>query len=384
MSRRSSLSVVAASEELEELRRQLDSQEISHTALINSLDQGLAVIDPDGTIRQVNSYALEALGFREDEIVGKRFSQAIVAVDDTGAIIDPLRRPITEAFIEGRAVTEYTNLLRKDGSSLPVALTAAPIIIDSKPAGAIDVFRDLTKERQLDLAKNDFVSLASHQLRTPATGVKAILHMLVHGNFGPVAPVQKKYLQRALENNQRQLDIIDDLLNVARADAGALELSLDYVNIAALARRVAGDHAAAAKAKKHRLIVQVPAEACTLADAQKIEMAMDNLLGNAIKYTPEQGRVKISVQQTETHVLVLVTDNGIGIEQNAMSTIFDKFARARNVSSSAGDGTGLGLYLARQVILLHNGSIEVTSEPGEGSTFQVSLPKLRKDDQAND
>jgi PAS domain S-box-containing protein len=377
---RSIVSAITESKDVEELKRKLESQRIQHNALINSLDQGLAVIGPEGNIRQVNSYALEALGFAEDEIVGRRFSQAIVAVDDMGQVLDPLRRPITEAFIEGRAVTEYTNLLRKDGTSLPVALTAAPIIIDNKPAGAIDVFRDLTRERQLDLAKNDFVSLASHQLRTPATGVKAILHMIISGDFGPLSSVQKKYLQRALENNERQLDIIEDLLNVARADAGALELTLDYLDVSELVRAVALEHREPAQAKGHTIVVHAAERIRTLADGQKLAMVIDNLVSNAIKYTSEAGRIIVRVEQSNAEVHISVSDQGIGINHEDIAIIFDKFARVQHVLSSAGDGTGLGLYLARQVIYLHNGNIQVTSTPGKGSTFRVSIPKLRKEE----
>jgi PAS domain S-box-containing protein len=361
-----------------ELKRQLASRAIANDALINSLDEGLIVIDPDGSILRVNTFAVTALGFSEQEMLHQRFSRMIVAVDDRGRELDPLRRPMAEAFIEGKPVTEYTNLRRKGGSLLPVALTASPVIIDGKPAGAIDVFRDLTKERQLDLAKNDFVSLASHQLRTPASGVKAILHMLKQGDFGPLTEPQEHYLQRAIESNNRQLRIIEDLLNVARADAGTMELSLDYLNVADLVRSAAFEHLAAAQNKQQRFAVVAPEQLHAMADGQKLGMAIDNLISNAIKYTPAGGQVTVRLIEQDDKITFCVQDNGVGIEPDHLPRIFTKFGKADASQPGSSDSTGLGLYLAKQVVALHNGEIEVESVPGQGSTFRICLPVTRE------
>lgn len=361
-----------------ELERQLESRAIANDALINSLDEGLVVIGPDGTILRVNSFAVAALGYSQEEMLHQRFSRMIVAVDDRGRELDPLRRPMAEAFIEGKPVTEYTNLRRKDGSLMPVALTASPVVIDGRPAGAIDVFRDLTKERQLDLAKNDFVSLASHQLRTPASGVKAILHMLMQGDFGPLSELQQQYLQRAVESNDRQLRIIEDLLNVARADAGTLELNLDYVNVAELVRSVAFEQLAGAEAKQQKFVVGAPQQLFAMADGQKLGMAIDNLISNAIKYTPARGRVSVQLSEQDDKICFSVEDSGVGIEPEQIPRIFTKFGKADISQPVSSDSTGLGLYLAKQVVALHNGDIDVISVPGEGSVFRICLPVTRE------
>ena len=378
MGKKQTLSVDELKAEVVRLKRQLASRTIANDALINSLDEGLVVIDPQGLIRRVNAYALKALGFKEREMIGQRFSRMLVAVDDHGKEIDPLARPMAEAFIEGKPVTEYANLRRRDGSTFPVALTAAPVVIDGKPAGAIDVFRDLTKERQLDLAKNDFVSLASHQLRTPASGVKAILHMMMQGDFGLMSPIQQQYLQRAIESNDRQLRIIEDLLNVARADAGTMELNLDYTNIADLVRSVAYEQLPGARAKEQRLELAVPEQLFAMADGQKLGMAIDNLISNAIKYTPPHGVVSVWLREHEGNISFGVKDTGIGIPEEQLPNIFTKFGMVHTGRTGNGDSTGLGLYLAKQVVGLHNGNIDVTSVPGNGSIFEVRLPVTRK------
>jgi PAS domain S-box-containing protein len=378
LSRNRPLTKLELQSQVTELKRQLTSRAIANDALINSLDEGLIVIGPDGSILRVNTFAVAALGFSEQEMLHQRFSRIIVAVDDRGRELDPLRRPMAEAFIEGKPVTEYTNLRRKDGSLLPVALTASPVIIEGKPAGAIDVFRDLTKERQLDLAKNDFVSLASHQLRTPASGVKAILHMLKQGDFGPLSEAQQHYLQRAIESNDRQLRIIEDLLNVARADAGTLEVNLDYINMAELVRSVAFEQLAEAEVKKQTFQVAVPEQLFAMADGQKLGMAIDNLISNAIKYTPAGGTVSVQLEEQGGRIYFCVKDTGVGIESDQLPRIFTKFGKADISLPGSGDSTGLGLYLAKQVVALHNGDIEVQSVPGQGSTFRIGLPVNRE------
>lgn len=378
MGKKEALSAEYLQDRVEWLERQLASRAIADDALINSLDEGLIVIGPDGLIRRVNVYAVAALGFSEEEMLGQRFSRMIMAVDDQGREIDPLSRPMAEAFIEGKPVTEYTNLRRKDGSLMPVALTGSPIVIDGRPAGAIDVFRDLTKERQLDLAKHDFVSLASHQLRTPASGVKAILYMMKQGDFGPLTERQQRYLQRAIESNDRQLRIIEDLLNVARADAGTLEINLDYINVADLVREVAFEQVAGARAKHQRFEVAVPEQAFAMADSEKLGMAIDNLISNAIKYTPEGGRVSVRLEEEDCRLDFRVEDNGVGITAEDIPRIFTKFGRIDSGQPGSSDSTGLGLYLTKQVVGLHHGGIDVQSTPGRGSVFRVFLPVTRE------
>jgi PAS domain S-box-containing protein len=360
--------------ECRRLKAALQTQEIKHVALINSMGEGLIILDPKGRISQVNAYATTALGFTKEELIGKWFPGVIVLVDQAGRELDPLRRPIIEALTEGKPISEYTNILCKDGTSIPVLITASPIIIDGKPAGSIEVFRDLTKERQLDLAKDDFVSIASHQLRTPATGVKAILSMLAGENFGSLNDKQAHYLEMANRSNDRQLRIIEDLLSVARADAGTMDLSLDYVDLVSLVREVAHEHQTDLVKHRQTLALSVPPSAHVLADGPKLQMVIDNLIGNACKYTPSGGSIKVSVTQADTHVTLTVSDTGVGIEPDDIETIFMKFGRVDNVMSTPGGSTGLGLYLAKKIIELHNGDITVESVTGEGSSFHIVIP----------
>jgi two-component system sensor histidine kinase VicK len=365
--------------EIEKLSKSLHAQQVQYNALINSIGEGLIVIDLNGHIAQVNAYAMEALGFVEEELIGKWFPGAIGAVDDFGQLINPLERPITKALTEGTAVSEYANLLRKDGTSIPVLLTASPILVEGRPVGAIKLFRDLTRERQLDLAKDDFVSIASHQLRTPATGVKAILSMLHAENFGAVNEKQKHYLAKAMTSNDRQLKIIEDLLSIARVDAGTMELDLDYININELLESVANEHRSQALERQQSLIVHAPVPTFCVIDCQKMQMVVDNLISNAIKYTPPHGEVTVRLSQSPKHLNIEIADTGVGVAEENLPTLFTKFGRVENELSASGSGTGLGLYLAKKIVSLHNGDIKVNSQLGEGSTFKVVIPNPQAD-----
>ena len=356
------------------LEKALDSQQVQNDALMNSLGEGLVVIDTSGIIAQINDYALRALGFTRAALLGRWYPGAIVVVDQYGQPVDPLSRPITEALTEGKPVSEYTQLLRQDGSMMPVFLTVSPILIDGKPAGAIEVFRDLTKERELDLAKEDFVSLASHQLRTPVTGVKAILSMLNDENFGPMNEKQHRYLNMAIASSERQLDIIEDLLSVARVDAGTMDLELDYVDLVGLLRVVADEHQAEIAGRGQTLTLETPENLSLMVDGQKIQMVIDNLISNASKYTPPNGFIEAGLRAGDEGVHIWVKDTGVGIAESQISTAFAKFGRIENNLTAPAAGTGLGLYLAKKIIGLHNGDIRVMSRPNEGSVFEVILP----------
>lgn len=233
----------------------------------------------------------------------------------------------------------------------------------------------IQSERALDRAKDDFVALASHQLRTPATGVKSILSVLRANDVGVLNDRQRHLVDRAIESTDREIRIVEELLNVARADAGRLVLKpieLDLrklVEAAATAQRDTIEH------KHQHLTLQLPDRPIHLvADPEKLHMAVSNLIDNASKYTSQNGGVTVSVHQQRNTAKIDVSDTGIGIDKAELAIIFDRFQRAHGVITGGTEGTGLGLYLARHIAELHNGVIEVKSKKGRGSTFTLKLP----------
>jgi signal transduction histidine kinase len=232
-------------------------------------------------------------------------------------------------------------------------------------------------ERGLDEAKSEFVALASHQLRTPASAIKSILSMLAAEDFGALNKGQHHLVDRAIQSNEREIRIVDDLLNVARADAGRLALTLSEIDLRKIIDGVVGEQQRFIDAKRQKLSVMQPDHPVRIVgDEEKLFMAISNLVDNATKYTDEQGSISLSLQDSSGEKVCLeVVDTGVGIEQEDIERVFDRFGRAQNIVSTGVAGTGLGLYLANHIAELHHGTIKVSSTRGKGSTFTLILPR---------
>lgn len=231
------------------------------------------------------------------------------------------------------------------------------------------------KQEEVQSAKDDLLSLASHQLRTPATVVKQYVGMLLQGYAGQLTKKQIAMLTDAYESNERQLNIINQLLYVARLDAGRIVLRYEKANISRLLRDVVHDQHTALMERNQQITLKLPKrDVMAELDPHYMRMAFENILSNAIKYTPPYGRLTLSARRLPGSIIIRMADTGVGIETSLQDTIFDKFTRVENVLSNDVNGSGVGLYLTRQVVELHRGTIEVRSQPGKGSTFIIRIP----------
>lgn len=235
------------------------------------------------------------------------------------------------------------------------------------------------KNREVQEAKDSLIALASHQLRTPATGVKQFVGMVLEGYAGKITRDQRLMLERAYASNERQLKIINQILHVSRADSGRLVLNMQRINLSKLITSVKGEQAQVLRDRKQRVVLKLPKKDVYLqADEQYMAMAIDNLLSNASKYSHPHTTITITVTTNRSDVCITVSDRGVGIADEDMHLLFQKFSRIHNELSIAAGGNGIGLYLCREIILLHNGTIEVTSEPDKGSTFTIVVPRKQR------
>ncbi len=243
----------------------------------------------------------------------------------------------------------------------------------------VGIAQDVTETYHLDDAKREFVSLASHQLRTPASGVKAYLSLLIDGLAGELTRKQELFAKKAYEANDRQLDIIDGLLSLASIESGKLVLHKEVANLNQIIKRCIPHHKLEAREKKQQLSVQLARTVLPVrVDASHLQMAIDNLISNAIKYTPERGKITIISRTTNTSAYLEVIDSGIGIAKSDLPLLFQKFSRVHDPAHKAIGGSGLGLYLAKYIIDRHRGTISVRSRPGQGAQFRIKLPLERK------
>ena len=232
----------------------------------------------------------------------------------------------------------------------------------------------LAEEQKLQEAKDELLSLASHQLRTPATGVKQYIGMVIDGFAGALSKDQAKLLEQAYKSNERQLQIINEFLYVAKLGSGSLTTTRHVFDLASLVRDVADEMEMEIEERQHTIQVSVPKTLQVKADEHSVRMIVENLLSNAVKYTQPGGRIAVKIEQSLREARVSIADTGVGISKRQQKQLFKQFSRISNELSKEVSGSGIGLYLAQQLAERNGGSITVESERGKGSTFTLHLP----------
>jgi PAS domain S-box-containing protein len=345
-------------------------------ALFASIGEGIIATDVSGQITRVNDAALAILGFREEELLGAWFPGQIVATYEDGSAIDMMDRPVTKAILSGQTVTTRTSYRRKDGSLVPVSLTVSPIMYKNKPTGAIEIFRDITHDIQSDKMKTEFISVASHQLRTPLSAINVYSRMLDDGMAGELNAEQSSFIKSILASVDRMNHLINTLLNITRIEAGGVNVKIVRVKLHELAAEILSENTPSAEKKGLRVIDHIDTGTPAVdTDALLVKEIYANLLSNAIKYTPTGGTVTVSLRTEGNNIVFYVKDTGYGIPLSAQEHIFTKFFRAENILSEDVSGTGLGLYLTKTIAESLNGEIWFDSQESVGSTFYFSLPK---------
>jgi signal transduction histidine kinase len=260
---------------------------------------------------------------------------------------------------------------------VPVSINVSPILVDGKPVGAIEVFRDISFEEEVDRIKSEFISLASHQLRTPLSSIKTYTHMLKDGYMGEVTSAQSSALQTIVEASDRMNELITTLLNITRMESGAIATSVRNIKIDNLVREVVRELSVPASNKQLKLDLSISGKysASVRTDRAILKEIIINLVSNAVKYTPPKGKVHIKARLRKDQVLIQISDTGWGIPKYSQDQIFSKFFRAENIVKRETTGTGLGLYLVKGLVESINGKIWFESREGEGTDFFLSLPR---------
>jgi len=343
--------------------------------ILHSIGDGVFVVDKDYKVIVFNEVAEKISGFSAKEVIGKRYDAILKFVFEKDEKINDefVRRAIGSGSV--KQMSNHTVIIRKDGQRVPVADSAAPIKDKSgEVAGCVVVFRDVTHEREIDNMKSEFVSVASHQLRTPLTGIKWFTEFLMKSKLSPKT---KDYVKQISVSNERMVRLVDDLLNVSRIETGRkFDIILKDTDIVPLVKGVVKEQMPSAEQKHIALIcaVDAPAKLILPIDELKIRQVFQNLINNAIKYSKEKTKVIIGCQQKKNEVIFFVKDNGVGIPEHQQSRVFTKFFRAENVLTMHTDGTGLGLYIVKAIAEAHGGKAWFESVENKGTTFFISLP----------
>ena len=375
-----------------------------HRDLLEAAPDGILEVAANGAIVLSNAVAARMFGYERGELVGKIVENLVPSRYRGGHMAHRSRysdRPQTRPMGSGLALTG----LRKDGTEFPVEISLSPV---DGPQGlrVIAIVRDVTERQQAEekihlvreqytaelalkneeLAarnqevekanhlKSEFLASMSHERRTPLHTIIGFSELLLEEIEGPLNAKQKRFLGHIKQDSQHLLELINDILDLSKIEAGRLELRHEEFEVAAAVEEVLASVRLAANEKSQSLVSNVAPELLLYADRVRFKEILYNLLSNAVKFTPDYGRIDVTSIAEDKMLITSVCDTGVGIAAEDHARIFDKFQQVGATTKGVREGTGLGLAITKRLTELHKGSIELHSEPAKGSTFIVRLP----------
>lgn len=339
-------------------------------SIIANLIDGLIVINQSGQITILNSQAEDMLGVQAREWVTGQMNDAelpenIVQIREMMKLAQGSYAPVTKEIVIQNA--------RKYVLSITVAHVVG---INGGIIGQMAVLRDITREKEIDRMKSEFISVASHQLRTPLSAIKWVIKMLLDGDAGALNPEQQDLLDKGYRSNERMITLVNDLLNVSRIEEGRFQYQFSFEDITPILESVVAEVTPIAREKgiDVRLASVPPGLPKVKVDSNKLRLAIMNLIDNGLKYTPKGGSVTVRTKSDRKYMTVEVQDSGVGIPKKQQAQMFQKFFRAANVVKLQTEGSGLGLFIVKNIVERHGGKISFESEEGAGTTFRFTLP----------
>lgn len=345
-------------------------------AILESIGDCLIVADRNGAVLLLNSNAAQLLGWQIDQMLNKSLFDSLPIKNASGRILPKTECPffIAQHSKKSFLSTEYI-FVRKDGTEFPAAITVSPIFLEGNVIGTVGIFRDFSAEKAIDRSKNEFIAVASHQLRTPLSNINWHLEALREEKNGKFNKKQKKYFDELYRNSERMSALVNALLNVSRIETGTLTITYEKIDLKKVLANLIEEQKQLVASK--RLVVKKRCEKnlpLISSDLKLLTMILQNLLSNAASYTPPGGKIKLVASKKNNAVLIQISDTGYGIPEDAKQKIYEKFFRAENVKKKVPDGTGLGLYIAKSLANKLNCKIWFESQENKGTTFFLEIP----------
>jgi len=342
--------------------------------ILNAAGDGIFGVDADGNVTFANPAAARMTRYRPEEMTGRHLHGLVHHTREDGTPYPADESPVLASLVD-RAIhrCDLDVYWRSDGTQFPVEYTSTPIVDGDRTRGAVVVFRDVTDRREIERVKDQFTSVVSHELRTPLTSIRGSLGLLESGVLGPLPDKGRRMIQIAVENTDRLVRLINDILDLERSNSGALALRPAPCEAADLIALAAD--AVLPMAVEADVTLAIHADIAPFAaDADRVIQTLTNLMSNAVKFSPPGSTVTIASERRDGEILFRVSDCGRGIPADRIETIFERFQQVDASDSREKGGTGLGLAICRSVVDLHGGRIWAQSVPGEGSTFSFVLP----------
>ena len=371
---------------------QLSEESLKAQVLMSSIGEGVLVVDNSRKIQLFNKSAQTMTGWEESNAQGIDYRLILKLKDENDADITDENDPILKASREhASTVTRSLTITTEGGRKLAVNLSVSPIYDNNQAiTGAIILFRDITSEKDVERQKDEFISTASHEMRTPVAAIEGYLSLALNANSAMVDERAAKYLNKAHDAVIHLGDLFKDLLTVTQAEEGSLTENQNAVDLTGLVKSAVDDMQFAAQNKALSLVYQTNSQGAAKsiapiyyikANPERLREVVMNLIDNAIKYT-SKGGITVTLTGDDKEATVSITDTGIGIASEDAAHLFQKFYRIDSSATRTIGGTGLGLYLCRTVIELFGGKIWVESKIGQGSSFKFSLPRISMNDVA--
>lgn len=380
------------SQKIAQLSGQLKSSELRIETLFNSLADGVILIGPDGKLNLINPTAAQMVEWPREEAVGIDASLVIKLKAENGKELTPETNPITQALTQKKPSFQEVQLTGRSGRTLIVSIVISPVILPKSQefAGTVAVIRDITANRAEEHRRADFISTASHEMRTPVAAIEGYLALALNDRVSKVDTKARDFLVKAHESTQHLGKLFQDLLTSAKAEDGRLVSHPQVVEMGAFLQQIVEGLKFAAEKKGLKIDFSVAggntAESVAggkmlkplyygEVDPDRMREVITNLFDNAVKYT-DAGKISIGLTGNDEVVQLFVRDTGHGIPAEDVPHLFQKFYRVDNSTTRSIGGTGLGLFICRKIVELYNGRIWVESQVGRGSTFFINLPRL--------
>jgi PAS domain S-box-containing protein len=354
-------------EDIEEARDDAEEERDKTIAIFENFPEAIFFFDRNNNLEYVNNKIKEFFSLAPEKIVGKNIKTFAKEKK-----LKPLFSALGED-IEEKSKKELT--LKED---LVLEISIIPVIRAKTKIGTMITLRDVTREKTIERLKTEFVSIAAHQLRTPLSAIKWTLKMVLEGDLGQISREQKEFFSKIYASNERMIRLVNDLLSVTRIEEGRFLYSLKKKDMVALVKKIIVPFKERAKRKGVELRLKGFNKKAPkiLVDVGKISLVFQNLLDNAIYYTSPGGYVEIFLEyrKESNQLLFSLKDNGIGIPKDQHKRVFSKFFRGANAIKAETEGTGLGLFISKNIINAHGGKIWFESKENQGTTFYFTLP----------
>lgn len=279
---------------------------------------------------------------------------------------------VSEAVVKG----DFSKRIESKNKEMEELITVFNQVVSSIEKNKQDSSEQINRIKELDKTKSEFISIAAHQLRTPLSAIKWTFRMMIDGDVGDVTLEQKEFLRRGYITNERMITLVNDLLNVSRIEEGRFGYEFKVASIEEIIESILKTIQPLIAEKNLNFIYNKPLRNLRKAnvDSEKMVLALENIFNNAIKYTPPKGKITLTLEEKDNQIVIAVSDTGVGIPQDQLPKLFTKFFRAANVIRLQTDGSGLGLFIAKNIVEKHHGVITIESEESKGTTVKIVLP----------